>query len=133
MDGLMLVLNLGFLLPVTLLPFVTDLMGERRDHWVPVAVFAATNLGSVLALYGMWKHARTRAHLADQPQMVARADRIVLGLRVFIGVMVAGVLFALVDPRVGIACFALTPVAHFFNYARDALRETDEFGKGQGA
>jgi uncharacterized membrane protein len=126
MDGVVLALNLGFLLPVTLLPFVTDLMGERRDHWAPVLVFALTNLVSVLALHRMWKHATTRGHLLDTPEMNDRADRVVLGLRIFIGVMVVGVLLALIDPRVGVACFVLTPVAHFFNYARDALRGTDE-------
>ncbi len=133
MDGLMLVLNLGFLLPVTLLPFVTDLMGERRDHWAPVLVFALTNLASVLSLHYMWKHATKRAHLVDAPQMEGRADRVVLGLRVFIVIMVVGVLLALVDPRVGIVCFALTPLAHFFNYARDALRAEHETSEGQGA
>lgn len=122
MDGVLLVLNLSFLLPVTLLPFVTELMGERRDHWSPVLVFALTNFVSVLALLRMWKHASNRAHMVEGPGTAELVDRVVLGMRIFMGAMVIGVLLALIDPRAGIACFLLTPVAHFFNYARDALR-----------
>jgi uncharacterized membrane protein len=126
MDGVVLVLNLGFLVPVTLLPFVTDLMGERRDHWGPVFLFAMTNLVSLLMLRSIWKHASSRAHLNEGQRSAELADRMALGFRVFLGVMVVGVLLAFVDPRLGILCFLLTPFAHFFNYVRDALRAEHE-------
>ncbi|MGB5285207.1 MAG: TMEM175 family protein, partial [Polyangiales bacterium] len=43
-DRRLVVLNLLFLLPVTLLPFVSQLVGTRRDDWRPVLLFAGTNL-----------------------------------------------------------------------------------------
>lgn len=132
-DGIVFVLNLGFLLPVTLLPFVTELMGERRDHWAPVLVFALTNVVSVLALQGMWKYAAARDHLKQERETTELANRVVFGLRIFIALMVGAVLLALVDARFGVLCFLLTPAAHFFNLARDTLRaEREPADKSRG-
>jgi uncharacterized membrane protein len=125
-DGVLLVLNLLFLFPVTLLPFVTQLMGERRDHWSPVLVFALTNLFAAFVLRAMWKHAVSRPDLAKGPEAATLAERVGLGIRFFVGAMVAGVLVALIDPRAGILCFVLMPIAHFVNYARDSLRTRGE-------
>ena len=121
-DGVLIPLNLWFLLPVTLLPFVTQLMGAERDHWSPILVFALTNLFAVVVLRRMWKHAVARPELSEGTETAARASRIEFGIRFFIGAMTVGVLLALVEPRLGMACFLLTPFGHFLNFARSALR-----------
>jgi len=132
MDGVLLVLNLLFMLPVTLLPFVTEFMGERRDHSFPVVMFALTNLVSVLVLRGMWRRVMTKPDFfSEEPYTTALAERLVLGLHVFMGAMVLGVLLSFIDPRAGVACFLIPPVGHFVNYVRDSLRaESADTGGG---
>ena len=131
MDGVLLVLNLMFLLPVTLLPFVTEYMGDRRDHWLPVVCFALTNLLAALAIRGMWRRVAAKPDFFWKgPHLMVLAERLILGFHVFIGAMVVGVLLAFVDPRAGIACFLLPPLAHFVNYVRDSLRAEDDDSTG---
>ena len=50
------------------------------------------------------------------------AARIRLGVRVYAGVMVLGVLIARLDVRVGTFVFIVIPIAHFYNYLRDPFR-----------
>lgn len=122
MNGVVLVLNFLFLLPVTLLPFVTQLMGANHTHWTPVLIFALTNLFAAFALWRMWRHVVSRPQFHAGPRTVELAERIAFGLRVFVGALVVGVLVALVDVKAGVVCFVLTPLGHFINFARDALR-----------
>lgn len=112
------VMNLMFLMPVTLLPFVTQLMNARRSEWVVVAVFALTNLLAVWVLQRMWSYVVARPEMHTSQQTVAVAKRVRFGLRVFVGVMIVGVLVSLVDVRVGIFCLLLAPIAAFYGYVR---------------
>ena len=125
MDPAILVLNLGFLLPVTLLPFVTQLMGARRDEWAVVVVFAGTNLFGAFFLRQMWRRVATLPEIHKGPQTAILARRIAFGLRVYVAMMGVGVLVALIDVRAGIFCFVLTPIAQFYNFVRDPLRSRE--------
>jgi uncharacterized membrane protein len=121
MDRPSLVLNLFFLLPVTLLPFVTQLMGSRRGDWKAVALFALTNLFAALVFGALWRRVVARPETHKGPQTIALGRRMSLGLRFFVAIMIAGVLIALVDVRIGILCFVLMPLLVFYNYVRDPL------------
>ena len=122
MDGMMLGSNFLFMLPVTLLPFVTQLTGARPGHWLPVLVFALINLAAALLLRHMWRHATARPSLRSGPETEVRAKRVGLGLRVFFVAIGVGLIVALFDTRAGILCFVLPPIAFFLNHAFEALR-----------
>lgn len=126
MDRAILVLNLTFLLPVTLLPFVTQLMGTSRGDWEVVAVFALTNLFAAFVFQRLLKHVVAQPEIHKGPETAALARRIAFGLRFFVAVVVVGVLTALTNVGLGILCFVLTPLAHFYNYVRDPLRSHEE-------
>lgn len=130
LDRTTLVLNLMFLLPVTLLPFVTQFMGERRGDWGVVVLFAVTNLLAALVFLRLSKHVASVPDIHEGSQILSLVRRLTVGIRFFVVVMVVGVLTALVNVRVGILCFVLTPIAHFYNYVRDPLRSGDHSGPG---
>jgi len=121
-DRGILVLNLLFLLPVTLLPFVTQLMGAKRHDWKVVLVFGLINLFATLVLERMWSRIERLPEIHSSPQTAMLASRIRIGVRVYAGVMVSGVLVALLDVRAGTFVFILIPIAHFYNYLRDPFR-----------
>jgi len=121
----MLVLNLLFLLPVTLLPFVTQLMGSQRDSWEVVAVFAVTNLGAALFFRTLWRYVAARPEIHATPQTARLARRIDKGMRIFAGIMALGVAISLANVKIGIFFFVLFPVFYFFNYVRDPLRASE--------
>ena len=56
------------------------------------------------------------------PETAGLARRIAVGLRLFAAVMIVGILASLVNVKVGILCFVLTPIIHFYGYLRDPLR-----------
>jgi uncharacterized membrane protein len=122
MDRPMMLMNLVFLMPVTLLPFVTQLMGARRDEWSIVALFALTNLVIALALHQMWGHVAAESETHKDQQTVALAHRVRVALGFFFGILVGAVLVSLIDVKAGIACFLVVPMVAFYGYVRDPLR-----------
>ena len=118
MDRPIVAMNLMFLMPVTLLPFVTQLMSSRRSDWEVVAVFALTNLFAVLMFQRMWRHLVAQPEIHKNQQTAAVAKRVRFGHRIFVGVLFVGVLVSLVDVQVGTLCFLLTPMAAFYAYVR---------------
>jgi uncharacterized membrane protein len=126
MDRRMMVMNLMFLMPVTLLPFVTQLMGARRDEWTIVALFALTNILVALVFHSMWSYVATQPDIHEGEQTTMLARRLRIALRLFMGVMVLGVLVSFIHVRLGIACFALMPFAAFYGYVRDPYGSKQE-------
>lgn len=122
MDRPMMFMNLVFLMPVTLLPFVTQLMGARRDEWSIVALFALTNLVIALALHQMWGHVAAQSETHKDQQTAALAQRIRVALGFFFGILIGAVLVSLIDVKAGIACFLVVPMVAFYGYVRDPLR-----------
>ncbi len=120
MDRTTVLLTLVFLLPVTLLPFVTQLMGTWRDDWEVVAVFACTNLLAGFAFFGLCRHLTARPELHEAAESAMLARRLTLGLLFLVLIMVFGVLLALVDVKAGILSFALMPFVYFLNSLRTA-------------
>jgi uncharacterized membrane protein len=116
------VLNLLFLLPVTLLPFVTQLMGAKRDDWKIVLVFAVTNLIAAWLIGSQWTHvlARPETHKGRKTARLAR--RIVWATRFFALVLILGVLVSLLDVKAGIAVILIMPFVFFVNFTRVGKR-----------
>jgi uncharacterized membrane protein len=121
-DRALIVLNLFFLLPVTLLPFVTQLMGTFRTEWRPVLVFGATNLWAAVLFERMSAHVAVRPETHKGPKTAALARRTKLGARFFAMVMIAGVLISLLDVKGGTALFLVMPIVYFYAFVRDPLR-----------
>ena len=116
------VLNLLFLLPVTLLPFVTQLMGARRDDWRTVLVFAGTNLIIAWILERQWAHVLTMPETHKGPKTARLARRLVWASRFFALVLCLGVLVSLLDVKAGIAVILVMPLLHFMNFVRIGKR-----------
>ena len=121
-DRRLVVLNLLFLLPVTLLPFVTQLMGARRDDWRTVLVFAGTNLIIAWILERQWAHVLTMPETHKGPKTARLARRLVWASRFFALVLCLGVLVSLLDVKAGIAVILVMPLLHFMNFVRIGKR-----------
>ena len=121
MDRALAVINLLFLLPVTLLPFVTQLMGARRDDWKAVLAFAVINAFAAFFLERQWKHVADRpdTHKDRETAMLTRRFR--WGTRFFGAVLILGVLVAALNVRAGILIILLMPFVYFWNLLRDPL------------
>lgn len=124
-DRPLVVLNLLVLLPVTLLPFVTQLMGAHRADWRGVAAFAITNLFTALPFAYMWKRVSTRAHLHLSPATVSLARRARRRIPYLLAVLGVAVLLAVVDVRAGTGLLLLLPAIHFYNHVREPAAETE--------
>lgn len=115
------VLNLLFLLPVTLLPFVTQLMGTMRNDWRSVLVFAIANSFAVLMVQWQWGHVAARPETHKDPHTPMLARRIKWGSRFFSAVLIGGVVVSMIDVKAGTAIILIMPFVYFFNFSRDLL------------
>lgn len=120
-DRGLITLNLGFLVPVTLLPFVTQLMGARQDEWAVALAFALINLVAVFLFRQMRRHIEQRPDFHKSTATLALAERIGQGTRLFFATMILGVLVALYNAKAGIVLFLIVPFVYFYNYVRDSL------------
>jgi uncharacterized membrane protein len=121
-DRGLVVRNLAFLLPVTLLPFVTQFMGSRPDEWRVVPVFAATNLFAAFLLERMWKHVALRPEIHKDHETALLAGRIMRAVRFFGLVLVSAVLISLLNVQAGILVMLFVPLVFFYNYVRNPLQ-----------
>lgn len=125
-DRRLVVLNLLFLLPVSLLPFVTQLMGARRDDWRGVLIFAATNLVAAFLVSVQWAHVLALPDTHKGPKTARLAHRIVWGTRFFALVLVAAVLVSLLHVKAGTALILVMPFVFFANFVRTDTSPTEE-------
>jgi len=116
------VLNLLLLLPITLLPFVTQFMGTMRTDWRAVLTFALTNVFATLVIERMWSRVASLPETQKGPQTATLAARMRVEVRAHAALMVLGVLVARLDVRLGTLVFVLIPFAHFYNFLRDPFR-----------
>jgi TMEM175 potassium channel family protein len=117
-DRPMTVLNLLYLLPVTLLPFVTQVIGAHRNAWWGVALFGGVNLAAIFIYSLAWAHAAR--HLGPKEgSSIARLGRSVAPkLALFSAVIIEGVVVSTVDIGAGISVFLLMPAIFVYNYLR---------------
>jgi uncharacterized membrane protein len=130
MDRGLVALNLLFLLPITLLPFVTQVMGARRDDWRLVLVFALTNLIAVGVFERQWNHVLALPETHAGPKTARLARRIVWTSRFFGLVLIVGVLVSLLNVKAGIAVILVVPLIFFLNFIRIGKRSHPDAGSG---
>ncbi len=118
LDRGLVVLNLMFLLPVTLLPFVTQVMGTRRDDWRSVLVFGLTNLLAAALVERQWKHVLRRPETHSGATTLRLGRRLVWGARFFGGVVIAGIVVSLLNVKAGIVVILIVPLVFFANFIR---------------
>jgi len=121
-DRPLFVLNLLFVLPATLVPFVTQLMGTFRTEWRSVLVFAITNLWAALIFERMATRVAARPDIHKGTAIVSLAARFKLGARFFGVVLLLGVLLSRLDVKAGTALFLVMPIVYFLNLLRDPFR-----------
>ena len=122
MDRRLVVLNLLFLLPVTLLPFVSQFVGTRRDDWRSVLVFAGTNLVAAWLVQRQWAHVLALPEMHKGPETAGLARRLVWVTRFFSLVLFAGVLISLLAVKAGLAVILVMPLVFFANFIRTTKR-----------
>ena len=125
-DRRLVVLSLLFLLPVTLLPFVTQLMGTRRDDWRSVLVFAMTNLVAAWLVSRQWTHVLALPETHKGPKTARLARRLVWATRFFGAVLVVGVLVSLLHVKAGTAVMLVMPFVFFANFVRGEESSPEE-------
>lgn len=103
-------LNLLFLLPVTLLPFLTDLRATYHEEYLATAGYAATNVLSGLLLLAMWRYATRRELTGTVAPVVERSmrRRILLG----IAINLLGAAIAPVDTHLSSLVFIALPLLY---------------------
>jgi uncharacterized membrane protein len=111
-------LNIFFLLPLTLLPFLTDLRVTYHDVYLTTLLYAAANIVCGLILLAIWSYGGRHGLLRAVPEVVNRSmrRRILLGIALnLLGAALAPVHWYLSNPF-----FLLLPVIYFSHRAVDS-------------
>jgi uncharacterized membrane protein len=103
-------LNILFLLPLTLLPFLTDLRATYHDEYVTTFMYAAANIFAGVLMLTMWEYARRRGLSIAVSAEVDRSMR----RRILLGIVinVAGAAVAPIDVYLSSAVFLLLPTLY---------------------
>lgn len=110
-------LNMLFMLPLTLLPFLTELRAEYNDEEIVTVLYAGVNALSGLLLLALWKTAQQR-DLADASAATvdrSMSRRILLG----VGVNALGAAVAPIDTHLSSAVFVALPALYLSHAAVD--------------
>jgi uncharacterized membrane protein len=111
-------LNLLFLLPVSLLPFLTDLRATYHDVHVVTVLYAAANVASCLLLFALWRRVAGQSVPPEVDRSMTR--RILLG----VGLNVVGAAAAWIDTHLSSAFFVALPVLYLSHRIVDARWKT---------
>jgi uncharacterized membrane protein len=111
-------LNILFLLPLTLLPFLTDLRATYPHEFVVTLLYASANIICGLLVLAMWiqalRHGLTR-------NVVAAVDRSMRGrILLGIGVNALGAAAALIDPYISSIFFLMLPFIYLSHRTVDS-------------
>lgn len=111
-------MNMLFLLPITLLPFLTELRAIHHEEYASTALYAGANVGCGLVLLLMWRHGTrhgmTRKMLPEVERSMRR--RILLG----IAINLAGALIAPIDTHLSSAMFLALPLIYLSHRVVDS-------------
>jgi len=104
-------LNILFLLPLTLLPFLTDLRTAYHDEYVTTILFAGANIACGFTLYAMWGYAQRHGLTRTVPSEVDSSMR----HRILLGVLInfLGAAAALINLYLSSAFFLMLPAIYF--------------------
>jgi uncharacterized membrane protein len=108
-------LNLLFLFPLTLLPFLTELRVDYPTDLVPAALYGGAQILCGLLLLSIWRYA-TGTHgfrsSSDDPSVVRS-----MSIRIAFGPLLClvGAVVSLVEPHVGTLFFLMVPLLYVSN------------------
>jgi uncharacterized membrane protein len=111
-------LNLLFLLPVTMLPFLTDLRAAYHEHYVVTALYAGVNIICGLLLLALWSYGNRQGLIRALPPIVERSmrRRILLG----IAINAVGAAVAPIDVHLSAAMFLTLPIIYLSHRVVDS-------------
>jgi uncharacterized membrane protein len=111
-------LNLLFLVPVTILPFFTELRVEYHDEYRVTILYAGANVLSGLLLLAMWRYAAKAGLLRRMAPGVDRSmsGRILLG----VGINLLGAAVAPISPHLSSVAFLALPLIYLSHRVVDS-------------
>jgi uncharacterized membrane protein len=117
-------LNILFLLPVTLLPFLTDLRATYYDEYIATFLYASANIACGITLFALWSYGNRRGLL----RKLASAVDLSVRRRILLGIAfnVLGAAVAPINPYLSTACFLLLPVIHLSHRTVDSHWGSEE-------
>jgi len=117
-------LNILFLLPLTLLPFLTDLRATYHDEYITTLLYAGVNITSGVILLAMWRYGMRRGMMVQIASAVDQSmrHRILLGL----AINALGAAAALINPYLSSIVFLFLPVIYLSHRTVDSHWGTDE-------
>jgi len=124
-DRTFFVMNLGFLLSISILPFLTDLMGTFKEDWLVVLVYGLVHLWAYLSLVAMWSYALAHPAMTSAPVGPTYRRHILMRTVVIVLIIVAAVLVSTVNAKAGIALFLVMPVFYFWHYLLEGRMAED--------
>lgn len=123
-------LNLLFMLPLTLLPFFTDLRAEYHTEYRVTMLYAGANVLCGLLLLWMWKYASLRSLTVSMVPAVRRSmsRRIMVG----VGLNLAGALVAPISTHFSTAFFLMLPLIYLSHSVVDHELVADRSAPAEG-
>ena len=117
-------INLLFLLPLTLLPFLTDIRATYHDQYVTTLLYAGSNVLCGIILLALWSYGNSRGLLRKLAPGVDQSmrRRILLG----IAINVLGAVVAPINTYLSSACFLFLPVIYLSHRTVDSHWGSDE-------
>ena len=111
-------LNILFLLPVTLLPFLTNIRATYNDEFVATLLYAGGNIACLAALLALWDYGNRRGLLRKVAPVVDRSVR----RRILLGILInmLGAALAPVHPYLSSAAFLMLPVIYLSHRTVDS-------------
>jgi uncharacterized membrane protein len=105
-------LNTIYLLPLSLLPFGASLLARYEDP-VPVVIYGVLVVALALTRLAIWLYATNRPHLLYEP-IDPRLRRMgAVMVLVPLGMYIAAMLLAAVNPKISLVVYAAVPVLYF--------------------
>jgi TMEM175 potassium channel family protein len=114
-------MNMLFMLPLTLLPFFTDMRVEYHDEYRVTALYAGANVVSGLVLLGMWRYAVRKRLTALLPSTVDRS----MSRRIMLGIVInlIGAAVAPISTQLSSLAFLTLPLLYLSHAAIDDVPE----------
>ena len=111
-------LNILFLLPITLLPFLTELRASYNDEYVTTVLYAGANIACGAVLFVMWSYAQRRGLTCTIAPAVDQSMR----RRVLLGIAInlLGAAVAPINTYLSSACFLMLPVIYLSHRTVDS-------------
>lgn len=112
-DRRMIWINMFFLLLITFVPFVTDLVGDHQDLVLPVEIYGATLLMLSLLSYANLRYLARHPHLASADLTPLAVRLLKRRIVFFMLIPAASMALAFVSTRLALYAYFLLTTVHF--------------------